>query len=128
MAQVKSKDTKPEILFRKTLHFLGLRFCIHVKELPGHPDIVLPKYKSVIFVHGCFWHRHKNCKAASTPQDNQSYWIKKFENTVIRDANNFVKLKELGWNYYIVWECEIKNKAAALHKGRKIKQLLESTI
>lgn len=108
MSAVKSKDTKPEILVRKCLHAAGFRFRLHVKELPGKPDIVLPKYKIAIFVNGCFWHRHPGCKYASTPSTNSDFWNAKFEENTARDNRNYAQLKELGWKVVIVWECEVK--------------------
>lgn len=109
MASVPNKNTKPEILLRKLLFSLGYRFRIHQKTLPGHPDIVLPKYKIVIFVNGCFWHRHQNCKYATTPVSRNEYWIKKFNNNINRDLNNYSQLKDMGWNVIVIWTCEIKN-------------------
>lgn len=104
----KSRDTKPEILVRKLLHSLGYRFRIQRKDLPGRPDIVLPRYKTAIFVNGCFWHRHEGCKLASSPSTNSDFWEKKFATNVERDARNYAALKEQGWNVLIIWECEVK--------------------
>ena len=109
MAAIKSKNTKPEIAVRKMLHALGYRFRLHRKDLPGSPDIVLPKYKTVIFVHGCFWHRHENCKYASTPKTRKEFWENKFNENMKRDKNNFKELKKLNWNLLVIWECETKN-------------------
>lgn len=107
MSLVKSKDTAPEIRVRSVLHRAGYRFRLHVKTLPGNPDIVLPKYKTVIFVHGCFWHRHKGCPRTTTPSTNQEYWIKKFNDNTVRDIKNEMALKSLGWRVVVVWECEL---------------------
>ena len=104
----KSRDTKPEIQVRKLLHSLGYRFRIQRKDLPGKPDIVLPKYRTAIFVNGCFWHRHEGCKYASTPSTNSEFWEKKFAANVERDARNYAVLKALGWHVVIIWECEVK--------------------
>lgn len=104
----KSRDTKPEIQVRKLLHSLGYRFRIQRKDLPGRPDIVLPKYKTAIFVNGCFWHRHEGCKYASTPSTNSDFWEKKFAANVKRDARNYAALKKQGWNVIVIWECEVK--------------------
>lgn len=104
----KSRNTKPEIQIRKLLHGLGYRFRIHRKNLPGCPDIVLPKYKIAIFVNGCFWHRHEGCKIANTPSSNRDFWKKKFAANVERDARNYAALKALGWKVLIIWECEVK--------------------
>jgi DNA mismatch endonuclease, patch repair protein len=109
MRLVRSKDTKPEMRVRSLLHCLGFRFRLHRKDLPGNPDIVLPKHSSVIFVHGCFWHRHIGCQEASMPATRQYYWIPKFERTVERDKRNQEELKTLGWNVIVLWECELKD-------------------
>ena len=110
MSAIKSKNTKPEIKVRKVLHSMGYRFRLHRKDLPGSPDIVLPKYKTVIFVHGCFWHRHENCKYASTPKTRQEFWEAKFRENINRDKLNQENLSSKGWKIIIVWECEIKDK------------------
>lgn len=110
MAAVKGKNTKPEITVRKLLHKLGYRFRLHRKDLPGRPDIVLPKYKTVIFIHGCFWHRHPNCKYASTPSTNTVFWEKKLEENVRRDREDVDKLEKLGWRVITIWSCELKNR------------------
>ena len=109
MSAIKSKNTKPEIKVRKVLHSMGYRFRLHSKDLPGSPDIVLPKYKTVIFVHGCFWHRHKNCKYASTPKTRQEFWNKKFKTNIERDLEIQDKIKNLDWRSVVIWECETKN-------------------
>ncbi|MCQ9197291.1 MAG: DNA mismatch endonuclease Vsr [Prochlorococcus marinus XMU1429] len=108
MSAIKSKNTKPEIAVRKLLHSLGYRFRLHRKDLPGSPDIVLPKYKTVIFVHGCFWHRHENCKYASTPKTRSEFWESKFVGNIKRDKINQTNLIKLGWKIIIVWECDLK--------------------
>ena len=109
MSAIKSKNTKPEIKVRKLLHSMGYRFRLHSKDLPGSPDIVLPKYKTVIFVHGCFWHRHENCKYASTPKTRKEFWNKKFEENIQRDLEIQDKIKNLDWRSVVIWECETKN-------------------
>tara|TARA_B100000945_G_scaffold286117_1_gene256833 strand:+ start:81 stop:497 length:417 start_codon:yes stop_codon:yes gene_type:complete len=108
MSAIKSKNTKPEIAVRKLLHSMGYRFRLHRKDLPGSPDIVLPKYKTVIFVHGCFWHRHENCKYASTPKTRAEFWESKFGGNIKRDKINQTNLIKLGWKIIIVWECDLK--------------------
>ncbi len=108
MSAIKSKNTKPEIVVRKILHSMGYRFRLHGKDLPGSPDIILPKYKTVIFVHGCFWHRHENCKYASTPKTRTKFWESKFGSNIKRDKINQKNLIKLGWKIIIVWECELK--------------------
>ena len=116
MSAIKSKNTKPEIAVRKLLHSMGYRFRLHRKDLPGSPDIVLPKYKTVIFVHGCFWHRHENCKYASTPKTRQEFWNKKFNENINRDKINQENLSSKGWKIIIVWECEIKDQDFDLNR------------
>ena len=116
MSAIKSKNTKPEIKVRKVLHSMGYRFRLHSKDLPGSPDIVLPKFKTVIFVHGCFWHRHENCKYASTPKTRQEFWNKKFNENINRDKINQENLSSKGWKIIIVWECEIKDKDFDLNR------------
>ena len=116
MSAIKSKNTKPEIKVRKVLHSMGYRFRLHSKDLPGSPDIVLPKYKTVIFVHGCFWHRHENCKYASTPKTRQEFWNKKFNENINRDKINQENLSSKGWKIIIIWECEIRNKKINLEQ------------
>ena len=109
MSAIKSKNTKPEIAVRKLLHSMGYRFRLHRKDLPGSPDIVLPKYKTVIFVHGCFWHRHENCKYASTPKTRKEFWENKFKANLKRDAEVQEKIKNIGWQSVVIWECELKD-------------------
>lgn len=106
MGLVKSRNTKPEIKVRKALYALGFRYRLHAKDLPGSPDIVFRKYKTVVFVHGCFWHRHPKCKKKRVPKSNIKFWIDKFEENVARDRKILLQYKELGWNVVIVWECE----------------------
>ena len=118
MSAIKSKNTKPEVEVRKLLHAMGFRFRLHKKDLPGSPDIVLAKYKSVIFVHGCFWHRHKRCKFASNPKTRVDFWNKKFKDNIERDIKVRKELENLEWNYLIIWECQIKNKTYLKEKLR----------
>lgn len=108
MRRVRSKDTTPERKVRSLLHRMGFRFRLHRNDLPGCPDIVLPRYATVIFVHGCFWHRHPGCKRATTPASHKDYWVPKFERTVERDRKNQEKLCGSGWNVIVVWECELR--------------------
>ncbi len=110
MSRIRGEDTKPEIITRKYLHSRGLRFRLHKKELPGKPDIVLSKYRVVIFVNGCFWHAHEGCKDFVWPRTNQNFWKKKIESNINRDKSNYALLNELGWRVITVWECQIKNK------------------
>lgn len=106
MARIRSKDTKPEILVRQALHSLGYRFRLHVRELPGRPDIVLPKYRAIIQVKGCFWHGH-TCIDGRTPKSNQAYWIPKLARNQERDHANDRKLRRLGWSVRNLWECRV---------------------
>jgi DNA mismatch endonuclease (patch repair protein) len=107
MARIKSCDTKAELKVRMWLHKQGYRFRLHRKDLPGKPDIVLPKYKTIIFVNGCFWHRHVGCKRSTTPQSNKDMWQRKFERTLNRDKMNIIALDLLGWKVIVLWECEV---------------------
>lgn len=108
MSRIKSKDTKPEKIVRSILHRMGFRFRLHRKDLPGSPDIVLPKHHTVIFVHGCFWHRHEGCKECTTPKTNTKFWLEKFQKNIERDQNAQRSLDELGWHVVTVWACETK--------------------
>lgn len=109
MSRIRSKDTKPEKIVRSLLHKNGYRFRLHNKNLPGRPDIILKKYGTVIFCHGCFWHQHPGCKRATIPKSNTKYWIPKLERNVSRFNNVQEKLLKLGWRIMIVWECETKD-------------------
>lgn len=107
MARVKNKNTKPEIYLRKLLWHRGFRYRINYKQLPGSPDIFIPRYNTIIFVNGCFWHMHENCKYSSIPKTNRDFWEKKLKSNVKRDAKNYEELKKLGFNVIVVWQCEI---------------------
>lgn len=110
MSKVKSTNTKPERMLRSGLHRLGFRYRLNYKALPGKPDLVFPKYKAVIFVHGCYWHRHVGCKYASTPKTNVDFWNLKFSENINRDKFVESELIKMGWRFLIVWECELKKK------------------
>jgi len=110
MGKIKSIDTKPEILVRKYLFKHGFRFRLHSKTLPGKPDIVLRKYKTVIFVNGCFWHGHKDCRKSSLPKTRVEYWDDKITRNIARDIANQKMLTDLGWNVVVIHQCELKNK------------------
>lgn len=126
MSKVHSINTSPELCVRKLLYSMGYRFRLHRKDLPGTPDIVLPKYKTVIFVNGCFWHGCPTCKRAQIrPQHNADYWNKKLDRTLARDRTNIKKLEELGWRVLIVWECETKKKNIAVLQ-EKLRAFLSS--
>jgi DNA mismatch endonuclease (patch repair protein) len=109
MRAVRRAHTGPEIRVRQMLHALGLRFRLHRKDLAGTPDIVLPKHRTVIFVNGCFWHRHKGCAKATTPKVRQEFWNKKFEDNIKRDLRNEAALRRDGWTVLKLWQCEIEN-------------------
>lgn len=111
MSRIKSKNTKPELVVRSILHRKGYRFRLHVRELPGCPDIVLPKWRTVVFVNGCFWHRHEGCRFAYSPKSHRRFWQKKFRETVKRDAHKIKALADLGWKVEVIWECELANLA-----------------
>ncbi|MEP4094587.1 DNA mismatch endonuclease Vsr [Reichenbachiella sp.] len=110
MSKISGKETKPEIVVRKYLHSNGFRFRKNDKRLPGKPDILLPKYKTAILVHGCFWHGHE-CKAGKLPETRKEFWINKISSTKKRDLRNIKQLKELGWIVIVIWQCEVKTKA-----------------
>ena len=126
MQNVKTKNTAPEIKLRSLLHKNGFRFRVNRKDLPGKPDIVLPKYRAVIFVHGCFWHGH-DCPRGQRPQTNADFWNQKIDRNVIRDKSDVSLLESLGWRVLIVWECEIKKKNEAVLLSRVKEFLLHST-
>jgi DNA mismatch endonuclease (patch repair protein) len=111
MSRIRGKDTKPELIVRKYLFKNGFRYRIHNDKLPGKPDIVLPRYKTVIFVNGCFWHAHEGCKDFVWPRSNEAFWKDKIEVNVARDNANYERLRSQGWNVIICWECQLKNKA-----------------
>lgn len=122
MSRVRGKNTKPELIVRRLVHALGLRFRLHRGDLPGRPDLVLPRHKLAIFVHGCFWHRHPDCRLASTPKTRTEFWEAKFDSNVARDARNEAALRDLGWQTFTVWECETRNLEALEGKLRKMKR------
>ncbi len=107
MRQVKAANSKPEMIVRRLLHRLGYRFRLHRKDLPGKPDIVLPKYKSAIFIHGCFWHHHEGCKKSKLPTSNAQFWREKIMANVTRDKQSLDALSKLGWKVMVIWECEV---------------------
>lgn len=109
MRRIRSKDMEPELLVRKLVYRLGYRYRLHGKDLPGKPDLVFPSRHKVIFVHGCFWHQHskRNCRITRVPKSNLGYWLPKLERNKKRDAQNRRKLRRLGWDYLVVWECQM---------------------
>lgn len=108
MSRIRGANTKPEIVVRSLLHRMGFRFRLHRRDLPGSPDIVLPRHATVVFVHGCFWHRHARCKGATTPKSRVDFWQAKFAKNVERDKRNRRDLRRLGWKVVVVWECDLK--------------------
>jgi len=108
MAAIRCKDTSPELRVRRLLHHLGYRFRLHRRDLPGSPDIVLPKHRTVVFVHGCFWHRHPGCRYATTPKTRADFWTNKFEQNIRRDHHQQQQLREMGWSVMVIWECELR--------------------
>lgn len=113
MSRIRGKDTKPEMRLRRLLHALGLRYRLHVRDLPGRPDLVFPKHRAVVFVHGCFWHGHSGCRIANQPKSNAAFWENKFKTNQARDARNLVQLEQAGWRVAVVWECELSSRAGA---------------
>ncbi|MBB2156534.1 DNA mismatch endonuclease Vsr [Gluconacetobacter diazotrophicus] len=111
MSRIKGRNTRPELVLRSLLHRAGFRFRLHAKQLPGRPDIILPRYRTAIFVHGCFWHRHPGCRYATTPSTRREFWQTKFDGNVSRDARNQAALEAAGWTVLTVWECELKSDA-----------------
>jgi len=126
MARVRNKDSKPELVVRRLAHRLGYRFRLHCRSLPGTPDLVFPKLGKVIFVHGCFWHRHQNCFLTTTPKTRTAYWTDKFARNIERDAAKTGQLKALGWEVLVLWECEtfdpdtMIERLAAFFSGHRI--------
>lgn len=121
MSHIKSKDSKPELLVRQFLFAKGFRYRLYRKDLAGKPDIVLPKYKTAIFINGCFWHGHTNCKYATIPETNKEFWTNKISGNIQRDLHNITKLKEQGWRVIEIWQCQLKPKT----KENTLNQLLK---
>jgi DNA mismatch endonuclease (patch repair protein) len=117
MSQVRTKGTAPELALRSALHSAGIRFRLHRKDLPGKPDIVLPKFKYVIFVHGCFWHHHEGCINSKMPKTNIEFWQDKIAANIKRDKSNQVDLEKMGWQVLVVWECDIKKNVNTVVKN-----------
>jgi len=112
MSRIRGKNTKPEIIVRSLLHRMGYRFRMNRRDLPGRPDIVLPKYRTVVLVHGCFWHRHPGCKRATIPATRKQSWVAKFQDNVERDKRNKRELRRAGWQVITLWECQIQRDPA----------------
>ena len=126
MSRIRGTDTRPELLLRKNLHAMGMRYKLHDKRLPGRPDLVFPRYKAVVLVHGCFWHRHGGCKVASTPKSNVEFWQRKFAANVARDKINAQALAALGWSVIVVWECEVNTPAKARETAASVARRLRA--
>lgn len=124
MSLVKNKNTRPELVVRKLIYKLGFRYRLHVKNLPGTPDLAFIGRKKAIFVHGCFWHRHPGCARARLPKSRQEFWIPKLERNRERDVTNMARLAELGWSVLVIWECEISQHEVL---GTRIKQFLQKS-
>jgi DNA mismatch endonuclease (patch repair protein) len=122
MSHIRGKDTRPEEIVRKYLFSRGYRYRKNDKRYPGKPDIILPKYKTVIFVHGCFWHRHPGCRYATIPKTDYEFWQKKFDQNVTRDKRVQKQLKDMGWRVIVVWECEISRKSDREERLRRLEQ------
>lgn len=127
MASIRSKNTKPEIVVRRYLHAAGFRYRLHQRSLPGCPDIVLAKYRCVVFVHGCFWHRHPGCDRAYTPKTRRAFWKKKFDDNVSRDRVQLRQLRQAGWRPLVIWECQVSAVRYLKHLARKIKAISDGS-
>lgn len=119
MALIRGKDTKPELLVRRLVHSLGYRYRLHRRDLPGTPDLVFPRHAKVIFVHGCFWHRHKGCALARLPKSRGEFWLPKLEGNAERDTRNNRALRQLGWGMMTIWECQLRNTAKLTDRIRR---------
>ncbi|WP_254916272.1 very short patch repair endonuclease [Achromobacter denitrificans] len=128
MSKIRGKDTQPELALRKALHRLGLRFRLHGSGLPGRPDLVFPRYKAVVFVHGCFWHRHDGCNIATTPKSNTPFWLEKFDKNVGRDRRVTAQLEELGWRVFVAWECELSSPQRTTRTSEKLAEKIKSPL
>ena len=109
MSRIRGRDTGPELVVRRTAHKMGFRFRLYRKDLPGTPDLVFPKHRLAVFVHGCYWHRHSGCRFAYSPKSRVEFWTKKFKQNVARDSRNQTALQDLGWRVLVIWECETRN-------------------
>ena len=123
MSRIRGKDTTPEMVVRSMLHRMGYRFRLHARDLPGRPDIVLPKYRTVVFIHGCFWHRHKGCRNSTTPTNNRRFWVEKLEGNAARDKVRAQALRKLGWRVMVVWECETEKPGFAEWLANRLPKL-----
>lgn len=126
MAGIKGKNTVPELVLRQAMHKRGFRFRLHVKQLPGRPDLLFPKYKAAVFVHGCFWHRHRNCRYATTPATRTEFWQTKFAANVARDSLLVMALINSGWRVAIIWECSLRNSVGIQETAEELSKWLVS--
>lgn len=124
MALIRSRDTSPELALRRALHRRGFRYRVNDKRLPGKPDLVFRKYGVVIFVHGCFWHRHEGCSVANKPKSNTAFWTAKFDRNVQRDAQVQDRLTQMGWDVWVVWECDLNTKAKVEATADRLREML----
>jgi DNA mismatch endonuclease (patch repair protein) len=120
MSRIRGKDTKPELHLRSLLHARGLRYRLHASTLPGRPDLVFPRYRAAVFVHGCFWHGHFACRLANQPKSNSAFWKDKFKKNQSRDTRNIAELEQAGWRVLVVWECELSSRAAAERAAERV--------
>jgi DNA mismatch endonuclease (patch repair protein) len=127
MSRIRGSNTRPELALRRELHRLGLRFRLHPGHLPGKPDIVLPRHRAVVFVHGCFWHRHAGCPVATTPKSNVDYWLAKFSRNVARDREVAQQLVAAGWRVFVAWECELSSGAMAREAAARLASAIRGT-
>ena len=127
MSKISGKETKPEILVRKYLFSQGFRYRKNVRDLPGKPDIVLPKYKAVIFVNGCFWHGHENCKKSALPTTNTEFWKEKISSNIIRDKKTYAELSDMGYKVLVIWQCELNAKKREITLSELTREIKSST-
>jgi len=126
MSRIRGKHTRPEVTLRKALHRLGMRYRLHSAGLPGKPDIVFPRYKAIVFVHGCFWHRHPGGSIATTPKSNTDFWLDKFQKNIARDTKVAQALELLGWRVFVVWECNLSSTTKTISTAEQIAKLIKS--
>lgn len=126
MSRIKGRDTAPEKLVRSRLHREGFRFRLHAGGLPGRPDIVLPRLRTIVFVHGCYWHRHRGCANCTTPTRNRAFWLEKLEENARRDRRNIRDLRAAGWTVHVVWECEVELQSAMKRLVQKLRRALDA--
>ena len=124
MSRIRSRDTAPELALRKALHAMGFRYRVDDRRLPGRPDLVFPRYRTIVFVHGCFWHRHPGCNIATTPKSNTEFWTAKFDRNVARDELARAQRASQGWQVIIAWECELSSGRRVAASAKKIARLL----